>query len=224
MYIMDRVGIILTTTVHTQQKIALYQTQMEDRLFYYSRSIRQWLHKTPFKVVLVENTGYPYTEFKDEFADYIREGRLEIITYVEQTEPEAANLNGNPHKGSSELFAIHYAYCQSRILCKCDFIVKVTGRYYVPGLLPMLETKGDLTLYDGLRQNNPDRCEIVGASLRKFPLVFNKYLLNHQGAYDGHVENIYKYRISLLDRVIESPVFHIDPTPMGGGPDIRDKL
>jgi len=217
---MERVCILLTTTVNVQSKVAVHQTSVQDRLFYYTRSLRQWLKKTPFKIVVVENTGYSYTEYKEEFADYIREKRLEIITFKESVEPMSRYLAGNISKGASEIFAIQYAFCKSSILHKSDFIIKITGRYYVPELLSLLEKKGDLTKYDGLRQNNGARCEMVGSNIRYFPMVFNGYLLDGNGNYDGHAENVYKYRISLLENVIECPVMHIEPTPMGGGPDI----
>ena len=210
---MDKVGIILTTTVNVQPKAYLYQTASNERLQCYLKSIDAWLQHTPFKIIVIENTGYsfPETETMTKYKD-----RFEIISFVEETEESAFYLKGNPHKGSSEMFSIQYAYCHSNLLHTCDFIVKITGRYFVPEFVETMQKMQPLDAWDGLRQNTCDRCEIVGCSRRKFPFLFNAFLLNKEGKYDGHVENIYKWRMTQLNKVFICPVFTIEPTQMGG--------
>ena len=73
--------IILTTTVVVQNKCYLHQTDPMERLNVYIKSIRQWI-QTPFKIVVVENSGYTFPEFKQS-------NTLEIISFKESMLPEA---------------------------------------------------------------------------------------------------------------------------------------
>jgi hypothetical protein len=98
---------------------------------------------------------------------------------------------------------------------KSFFIIKVTGRYFIPELENYL-TDINLDEYDGLSQNNPDRCEIVGTHRKNFHIIFNKYLINDDGNYDQHVENIYKLRMTWFDNILRCKVFEIEPTKRGG--------
>ena len=35
-------------------------------------------------------------------------------------------------KGHHELYAINYAYNNSKIIKTCDYLIKITGRYFIP--------------------------------------------------------------------------------------------
>jgi hypothetical protein len=209
-------AILLTTTVHTQPKETLHQTDKQQRITTYLKSVKQWLEKTKLPIVVVENSGYNFdAELKAEKEKY--KTRFEVVAFNEASLPEAAYLKGNTSKGASEIYAIDYAYHHSKLLEKADFIVKITGRYYVPTLESYLNNQTILN-YNALRQNNPTSCELLGASHKVFPKIFNPYLINREGKYDGHVESIYKYRIDLLPpaKVLHAPKFNIEPTLRGG--------
>ena len=212
----NAVAILLTTTVNTQTKETLHQTDKQTRINAYLKSIKQWLEKTNLTIVVVENSGYNFaTELKEEKEKY--KTRFEVVAFNEANLPEAAYLKGNISKGASEIFAIDYAYHHSKLLETAKFIVKITGRYYVPSLELYLNNH-NLQHYNALRQNNPNSCEIVGASHKVFPKIFNRYLIDDAGNYNGHVETIYKYRIDLLpqEKVLHIPKFNIEPTLRGG--------
>ena len=53
-----------------------------------------------------------------------------------------------------------------------NFIVKVTGRYFIPTLEDYL-LEFNLNEYDCLTQNNRDRCEMVGCHYTQFLNIFN---------------------------------------------------
>jgi len=210
------IAILLTTTVHTQPKETLHQTDKQQRINTYLKSIKQWLEKTNLTIVVVENSGYNFdAELKAEKEKY--KTRFEVVAFNEATLPEAAYLKNNTSKGASEINAIDYAYHHSKLLETATFIIKITGRYYVPTLESYLNNI-NIQNYNALRQNNPTSCELLGASHKAFPKIFNRYLINHEGKYDGHVETIYKYRIDLFPpaKVLHAPKFNIEPTLRGG--------
>ena len=124
--------IILTTTVTVQDKVYLFQTDKQERVQVYVKKIKQWLYESNFKIIVVENTGYTFEELNEEKEKF--KDRFEVISYVE-SELEAADfLKGNPYKGASEIFAIEYAYNTSRLCLDADFIIKITGRFFIPDL------------------------------------------------------------------------------------------
>jgi len=203
--------IILTTTVHVQDKVYLFQTDKNERAGVYTRKIKQWLQETNFPIVVVENTGYTFPELENEREQY--KDRFEIITYTESELPEAAFLKGNPYKGASEIFSIYWAHQHTRL--SSNFIIKITGRFFIPHLETYLAGL-QLEDYDVLVQNHKDRCEMLGCHKNHFNHVFDVNLINRNGEYDGGVEFVYQYRCEKYDKVIHCPVFPIEGTQRGG--------
>ena len=204
--------IILTTTVSVQDKVYLFQTDKNERAGVYVRKIRQWLQNTSFPIVVVENTGYTFPELAEEAEQY--KDRFEIISYVENNLPQAHFLKGNPYKGASEIFAIHWAYYHTTLL-PSDFIIKITGRFFIPGLEPYLNSLS-ISDYDVLVQHKKNRCEMLGCRREHFDRVFDTYLLNRAGNYDGNVEDVYEFRCEQYPRILHCPEFPIEGTQRGG--------
>lgn len=203
--------IILTATVHVQPKVYVFQNDKSERLAHYTKKIRYWLTETTFPIVVVENSGYTFPELdaeKEEFRD-----RFEVISYVEADLPEAAYLQGNPYKGASEVFAIHWGVSKTRLTG--EFIIKITGRFFIPGFAAFLEGY-DLENWDVLVQNNTSRCEMLGCHRRHFERVFDVDLRRRDGNYSGHVEEVYQFRCEPYENIIRCPVFPIEGTQRGG--------
>jgi len=204
------VTIILTTTVNVQPKCYLYQTDPIERLSIYKESIKQWI-STNFKIVVVENSGYTFPEFMEN-------DTFEKITFNESELPEAGYLKGNSSKGASELFSINYAINNSRILKPGDFIIKITGRYFIPDFNVNL-----LSGFDALIQNDRESCEIIGSSWSYKDIVFNiSDILNGEPC--NHIEFLYKNRILNLNKVMVLKKLKIEGTRMGGANVIRYSL
>lgn len=210
---MDKIIILLTSTVNVQSKSVVFQKSKEERINAYIKPIKKWLYNSKFTIVLVENSGYTFPELKEDL-DYYKE-RFEIITFKEKEVKEAKYLTKEEGKGGSEMFAIHYAFYHSFLMKKSFFIIKVTARYFIPELENYLMNI-NLDEYDGLCQNNPDRCEMVGTHRKNFHIIFNKYLINDDGNYDQHVENIYKQRLNWFKKIIKCKLFPIEKTQRGG--------
>jgi len=201
--------ILLTCTVNVGSQVGnLYQKNKKDRLGVYLKSIRRWLNETALTVVVVENSGYTFPELKHERKKFCR--RLEIITFLEGNHTHAAYLSTATSKGWHEFYAINMAMRYSCVLRKSDFIVKVTGRYFVPGLEAILRSKPQNI--KALRQSNPQRCEIVGASIVEFGKVF------YYRTMKDIVEFEWEERILAYDSkdVLTLPELTIPSTPQGG--------
>jgi hypothetical protein len=206
--------LILTSTVNVNyRKSFLHQKDKHERLDVYLKSIRQWLDKSNFNIIVVDNSGYRYDELSEEKAKY--ENRFEVVSFVESEVEEAKYLEGNTSKGASEMFAIYYAFRHTRIIQPHHFIIKITARYFIPELEEYLSGY-DLSTYDSLTQENRDRCEMVGCHYNKFTSIFKPYLITSGGWYDGHVENIWKERTSMCDNILVCKKFAIERTQRGG--------
>jgi hypothetical protein len=227
---MDNVLIILTSTVNINQyKNYLHQKDPGERLNCYIKSIKQWLEQTNLKICLVENSGYTFPELKEYQEKH--SNRFEIITFNEfENPPESQHLIYNSSKGASEMYAIIYAYNNTKFKDSINFIIKITCRYFIPSFEQFLIEKGILYktrgvgIHDyrqmviGLRQNNHQRCEILGIHSKFFNMLFELSLSDESGAFFPHVEHVYCNRLKLLNesKIINCPPFVIEPTPMGG--------
>lgn len=209
------VVILLTTTVNVQDKCYLVQTDPEERKAIYQKSIRKWL-KTNFKILLVENSGYNFDEFKENVSD-----KFEIITFNENVLPEASYLKGNNSKGASELFSINYALKHSKIYNN-EFIIKVTGRYFIPDFEDYLN-KINVESFDAVIQNDQTSCEIIGCKYQFINKLFNQNSTINKIPIN-HIEFLYKHRISQIDKIVILKSLFIEPTQMGGANVIKCSL
>ena len=206
--------IILTSTVNINPNIDhLYQKNQEERISTYLKSILQWLTKTNFKIILVENSGYNFDELNNEKELY--KNRFEVITFKENSIEEASYLKNNISKGNSEIFAINYAFNNSKIINSSNFIIKITARYYIDELEKYLN-QFDLNNYDCLTQNNRDRCEVIGSHYNNFAFIFNTIFTGDETIYHDYIEHVWKIRSSKYDKILICKEFQIDKTQRGG--------
>ena len=214
----NKMTVILTCTVNVNiGKNFLAQISPKERTIVYIKSILQWLNDTTFNIVVIENSGYKFEELYAETEKY--KDRFEIITFNENTHEKAQYLKNNNSKGDSELFSINYAFNNSKLIHSSNFIVKVTGRYFIPTLEDYL-LEFNLNEYDCLTQNNRDRCEMVGCHYTQFLNIFNTDMddinKNDVGySYNGHIETLWKYRTSKYKN-LRCNEFQIENTQRGG--------
>jgi hypothetical protein len=211
----NNISIILTATVNVQNKSFLFQTDKQERIDTYLKSIKQWLEKTSFNIVLVENNGYTFPELEEYKSNY--SDRFEVLTFLESEEVEAEYLKDNASKGLSEIFAINYAYYNSKFVKTSTFIIKVTCRFFIPEFEEYL-SEYDLNTYDALSQNNIKQCQVVGSHIDNFHKIFNIYPFCRDIIWIiGHVEDVFRYRIhTFFKKVLICKPFTIEPTQCGG--------
>jgi hypothetical protein len=224
--------IILTSTVRVNfKKNAVHQRNKKERIETYLKSVLQWLNKTNFNIILVENSGYKFKELNNEKIIYKK--RFEVITFKESELKDAEYLINNNSKGASEIFAINYAFNNSKILKSpvsinklidytngklvkpTNFIIKITARFFINELAEYL-SKFDLDEYDCLTQFNRDRCEMVGSHYDNFKHVFGLNLIDNNNKYNGHIEYIWKLRTSKYSNILRCKEFKISATKRGG--------
>jgi hypothetical protein len=206
--------IILTATVNVNpKKIFCFQKESKDRINTYLKSVLQWLTKTNFNIILVENSGYNFYELDNEKEIY--KNRFEVITFMENELLIAKYLENNIYKGASEVFSINYAFNHSNIIKSSNFIIKITGRFFINELQEYL-SEFNLDDYDCLTQQNRDRCEMVGSHYKNFDDIFNIYLNEDEILHNGHIEYTWKSRTSKYKNILICKELKIEPTLRGG--------
>lgn len=201
--------IILTTTINVQDVTFLYQVDPNSRIQSYLKSIKKWLYETDLNIVLVENSGYNFEELNIEKENF--KSRFEIISFDEKKIPEAEYLQVYRYgKGRHEIFSINYAYKFSSLLKMSNFIIKITGRFYIPEFESFLSGY-NLDNYDCLVQNNDSRCEIVGSHIKNFFEIFNS-----SDIFSEHIEEVFVRRMSIYQNILRCKLFNIEETQRGG--------
>jgi hypothetical protein len=228
--IMNDIAIILTTTVHVNgSKAHIFQKNPMERVNIYLKSIRQWLEKTDFKIIVVENSGYPFDELKELLEKYSH--RFDVVKYNESEKDESFFQQHlakclfiktdylYTSKGASELLAINHAKTSSRLIKNASYIFKVTGRYFIPTLQHYLTKEINIYAYNAFRQNNSHRCEILGVHKNYYDDVFvvNGMYCKKCALYHHHSEDLLEHRISFIpeNKINSFPVFQIEPTKSG---------
>jgi len=200
--------IILTTTVYIDvNKYYIFQDDPQERIDIYLKSINRWLNETDFNILLVENSGYPFKELQEN-------PRIHVISFKEKDLPEANYLLDNNSKGASELFAINYSFKHCKFIDQTDFVIKVTGRYFIPYFKEYINNY--IKDFDAICQNGIYRCEVIGCNKKFFDKLFNISLLQDDGWYCNHIEFLYSERLNKLDKILMCKPLSIPPTQHGG--------
>lgn len=199
--------IILTSTVNIHNVDWIYQKDPSSRIQTYLSSILNWLNNTNFNIVLVENSGYNFNELDEEKQKF--KHRFEFISFNETKIEEATYLQKHISKGRHEIFAINYAFNNSKLIKSSNFIIKITARFYIPEFETYLKNY-NLNNYDCLVQNNRDRCEVIGSHKKYFSHIF------HMHIDDDHIENVWKARTSMYANILICKIFGISETQRGG--------
>lgn len=208
--------ILLTCTVNIQKHVVMTnQTNNSERLQQYLKTINQWKN-SELPIIIVENSGYEFKELKDKNSPYYAPN-IEVISY-NYTDYDSSIQNilkNTSSKGVHEMYEINWAYNKSQTIKKYSHIVKVTGRYFIPNFQNILINIPNNV--DGIRQNNINRCEIVGSSVKEFNNIFNLNVKYH------HVETEWKLRMQKLENegknIYTLPRMPIEKTQRGGGLD-----
>ncbi len=158
--------ILLTTTINTQNHISwLKQRNSNERKVMYEEIIKLWLKNTNFKIVVVENSGSNFNLEKNK--------RLEILSFT-YPEKDKKLLDKYEAKGQHEMYSIQYACKNSKFIKDCDYVIKITGRYFIPEFEKIINKL--LLNQDCIRQSqiwrNMNRCEIVGCHKKLINDIF----------------------------------------------------
>ena len=161
-----KITLILTTTINTQNHISwLKQRNSEERKQMYEEIIKLWLKNTNFKIVVVENSGSNFNLEKNK--------NLEIISFT-YPEKDKIILDKLEAKGQHEIYSIQYACNNSKFIKDSDYVIKITGRYFIPKLENLINKL--VNNQDCIRQSQKwrkmNRCEIVGCHKNIIDKIF----------------------------------------------------
>lgn len=131
--------VLLTTCIYPQLKkidgTEYNKQEINDRKELYIKQINRWLNETNLQIVVVDSSGYKFTEIKNK--------RLTVIDF---------NID-DKLSSSSQYEAISIIYALNKmeemnILNNYTHILKVTGRYFLENIENILNnTEQDLDLY-----------------------------------------------------------------------------
>lgn len=131
--------ILLTACVNPKGMLFTQLQNPQIRLQQYKETLKWYLENISEKIVLVENT---LCDFSNDFSDFIAAGRLECLTF------DGNSYDRKLGKGYGEALIIKTALEQSKILRKCDIIIKITGRLKVKNINRLIhDIKNHNTIY-----------------------------------------------------------------------------
>ena len=222
--------LILTATCIPSRHKGVVQMRVQDRLHTYMHALQQWLRQTTVRIVFVENSGagdlllqaLHHTFTSHELTTFAHHQRLTLCLYNEATLPACRHIHKEASKGYSELFAMQYARVHAPVLQQApshQFVMKVTGRYFVPALEPWYHTY--IQPFSDpwcATQHDPRRCELIGCRMALFSYLFSLHMTVDGTAFERHVERVWQHRIQSLPpfRRVVCPPFCIEPTVQGG--------
>ena len=200
---------ILTTTVNIHDNINFNeQNNNKQRLEIYLNKINKWLTNTNFNIIVVENSNYKFDELPEN-----NERFEKIIFDISNVKDKNEYfLKNNNAKGQYENYSINYAYQHSNIIKSSDYIIKITGRFFVPNLEKILLEQLNQYNYKFIRQIKHNKCEIVGCHKDKFTELF-KFPVE-----DNHVESSYQNIIKKynIDDILTLPLLPLDNRSVRG--------
>ena len=225
MYKYMNIVILLHTTINTRDNISwLKQRNSKERKEMYDTKIRSWLDKTNFKIVVVENSGHKFENFRKpedvnkksgDFSELIND-RFEIVSFKYSKEQEKI-MSKIVAKGQHEMLSLEYACKNSSLIKNCDYLVKINGRYFIPSFEKILTKELKDRKVDFIRQSllwrNMFRSEICGCSKEKINSIFYSPLKNDE------FEQEIMDRMKGSNSILKLPKMKLDKkTRMGAGP------
>lgn len=113
--------ILLTATIDTNNCIDVARTSIEERTNDYYNTISRLLSETDLEIVFVENSNYDL----GKISEFKNNDRVEILQF------SGNSYNRIFGRSFGEQMIINYALLNSQKLKSVDYIMKLTGRYYV---------------------------------------------------------------------------------------------
>jgi len=123
--------ILLTACVNPDGMTKTILQDTKIRQGQYENALSFYLSRTPYKIVVVENTC---CNFSERFNSYILSERLEFITF------DGNNYDKSLGKGYGEMLIIKHALSNSKLIKDSDYIIKITGRLIVSNINILLSS------------------------------------------------------------------------------------
>lgn len=195
--------VILSSTIHVNNCSFLERKDPKDRIADYQQSLQLWLDKSDFRIVFVENSQAdlsPFLPFREKYPN-----RIEFLSF------DGNNFPRHYGKGFGEQLTINYAIDNSNFIKECDYIFKISGRYFLSELPKAFENFNH-NLYDAAiytSKEYPDGGACVFFYLKK--AIYERFMRNapindSNGLYYEHtlqntIKNIQSERIFKVEKM-----------------------
>lgn len=128
---------ILLTTCYNRQNYTDVQKNEIQTL--YKNVIYDWLYRTDLPIFVIDSSGYTYPEFSNT--------RLKVCSFIFPQIGSSTVSEGN---------SINYALDNCKELSNYDYVIKITGKYYIPYMKSVLSktANGVDFMFQNLRINN----------------------------------------------------------------------
>lgn len=124
---MKRITVLLTATIDPKDVIFVKRNDALVREKDYINAIKKWLEKKDFSIVFCENSGYKMDKLKSMIKNFPKM-ETEVLQFNGQDFPKELG------KGYGELLIIKYAIQHSKLIRHSDYIIKVSGRYFIKNI------------------------------------------------------------------------------------------
>lgn len=173
-----KIGIFLTATIDPGGMTLLERKDPITRENDYLRSIKKWINEdSQYKIIFCENSGYDLKKIKLEF-DKSKKKQYELLQFM------GNNFNKKRGKGYGEFLIFKHALKYSTLLNDCDYIIKVTGRYFIKNIsmiIDRINISDDVYVYADMKR------DFTFTDSRLFifkPSFFNNFLITHENMID----------------------------------------
>ncbi len=183
--------VLLTATIDVKKSIAfLKRSDSKLRLDDYKRALRLWLaDPSVSRLVICENSGADLEELRAIVEDSRQYDKtIEILSFVQSSFP------GHLGKGYGEMKTLSHMLDNSKVLADSAKFIKVSGRYYVRNIKPLvdyLSNHEDIDIVCDLSENlsfADSRCFGGSVSfMRQYLCPMQEYINDSDEVYFEHV-------------------------------------
>lgn len=141
--------ILLTATINPQGVVFVKRSNPIIRENDYIKAFKSWINMQEFSIVFCENSGYKIDKIKNIIKKH-RKKNIEILQFDGQCFPRELG------KGYGEAIIIDYAIKHSKLIKSSEYVIKVTGRYFVKNIKKMIDTlstDNDIYVMADLKKN-----------------------------------------------------------------------
>jgi hypothetical protein len=170
-----RVIVLLTACVNPGNVVNVVRRDPDVRAGDYSRALRKWIRVNEIDgVVFCENSGADLTPIKELATAVGHTAQVEFLSFNGQ------DFDPSLGKGFGEMNIIRYAIDHSQLISDSQFVVKVTGRFFITNIRSIVRA---IRRSDGIELFCDLRANLTSADSRVFcatPAFLGDYLLSYQ--------------------------------------------
>ncbi len=182
---MSKISILLSATVNPKETILIKRNNPEIRELDYIKSLQKWAKNVEVPIIFCENSCFDIKRIRESvrrFGD-----KIEFLQFDGMNYP---NYRG---KGVGLMNILEYAIENSNFIKNSDFIIQVSGRYYVENIndyILFLTKEKDIYIMADIRNNFKIADSRIFAFrpdfITNYLLEYKTYINDSKGIYFEH--------------------------------------